>query len=229
MFTDAGGLHFECSLSSTPISHSGFAAARDATYKLIQLVQLHGPALEELYDLAIDPLETNNLLPGPLNSAQQAAYSALQAAIGQLQSTAPSVVSYGTAGCAGSNGSPAISAVGQPRLGQTYTVGLQNGARSRSAVLLLGYSNAEWQGFTLPFPLASIGGASGCFVWAAGHLHLVTTTNSQGAAWVPVALPDNSTLLAARLYHSWLVTDPLAPGNPLGLTSSDGLRATVGQ
>lgn len=55
-------------------------ASRDAEYKLIR--HKVGPGLvEELYHVAIDPLELDNLLPGPLNAVEQAHYDQLKAHI----------------------------------------------------------------------------------------------------------------------------------------------------
>lgn len=206
---------------------SGFAALRDQRYKLIRFLG-PGTATEEMYDLQLDPFEQSDLLLGALSAQEQWAYQQLAAQLTALRDTSGSFAVYGSAACAGGLGLPAISATGTPRLGDTYTVHLQNGGAAQLAFLLLGGSRTTWEGIPLPFPLAAIGGGPGCFIEAAGDLVAPVLTTAGGDASCSVPLPVEPTLVSAPVYHAWIAVDPAAPGNPLGITTSPGLVAVVG-
>jgi len=57
-------------------------------YKLITWTSSTGP-IDELYDLALDPLEVSDLLPGPLTPEQRSAYHALKAELYDLLGFSP--------------------------------------------------------------------------------------------------------------------------------------------
>jgi len=83
-------------------------AIRGERYKLIR--RQTGVA-EELYDLALDPFETTNLLPG-LSASEQLAYDQLAAELTALTFVPPT--SYCTAGTSASGCRAALSASGTP-------------------------------------------------------------------------------------------------------------------
>jgi hypothetical protein len=206
-----------------------FAAIREATYKLIRRLGTV-PAVDELYDLALDPFEQRDLLATPpLTPAQQAAYDALARELDAIRNPAGSVTAYGALACAGSNGFPRIAWSGAPALGASYALELRGGASSQPALLLAGISDERWGALALPFPLSAIGGGRGCELYASGELHAATITDPAGQAAVAIAVPAAAALLGATLFHTWLVVDPAAPSNQLGLTASDGARAVIGR
>lgn len=207
---------------------SGDSAVRDSTYKLIRRRSAR-PVLHEFYDLAADTFEQNELLSSrPLTPVEQTAMAALLAEINSIQNLSPSITAFGAPSCVGSNGRPAIGWTGAPYAGDTYTLTLQHGAAHELAVLHLGASNSRWGGVSLPYPLSSIGGGPGCFVHVSAEGLASTITDGHGSASISITLPVLSAIVGTSLFHAWLVRDPGAPNNPLGITSSDGARAVIG-
>ena len=83
----AGGRDFVYVESFSPNGFGPYAseerAALDGRYKLIW----RDGGYEELFDLALDPFEANNLLSAPLDPAAQAAFDALAGEIERLHTT----------------------------------------------------------------------------------------------------------------------------------------------
>ncbi len=94
--------------SSFPASNHE-QALRGERFKLIRRYQ--GGISEEFYDLALDPFETTNLLPG-LNALQQLSYDLFDAELATLTATAPT--SYCTSGTSASGCQAMLSAAGTP-------------------------------------------------------------------------------------------------------------------
>jgi hypothetical protein len=213
-------------------AETGFTAVRDDRYKVVQLLSefagQDGFPKDEMYDLIEDPFEATDLLLGTLTPAQQARYDFLTAARDALRQPAGLFRTYGGTSCMGSNGPPSIQSPHVPTVGATYDVQLVGGAPSSTAVLFFGLSNESWGGIPLPFPLSAIGGGPGCAIQAAGHLTLALPTDPGGAAALSVPVPLDLGLVNRILFHTWLVIDPAAPGNPLGVTASDGAAAVLG-
>ena len=201
---------------------------REATHKLIRYYAPPAAPTELLFDLVADPFEQSNLLPGPLTAAQQAGYAALLAELAQIVNTSGSFSTFGSNSCTGSNGNPVIAATGTPRVGSTYTVSLDRGAANQSVLLFAGASSSRWASLALPLPLLSLGGGAGCFIHASAELVVPTVTGPTGRASVAMPVPNTTLLIAAPVYHSWVVVDPAAPSNPLGVTASNGGVAVIG-
>ena len=197
---------------------------RDANYKLIRNLAVN----DQLYELAVDPFEQNNLLLGTLTAPEQAAYNAMLAELAIIRDQTGGFASFGNTACAGSNGNPTISGSGSPQINNSYTVHLSNGAPSQTAILLLGDSNSSWAGIPLPLPLAVIGSGPGCFIYSNSPVTVPVPTSGTGDASVTVPLPNASYLVTGSIYHSWLVVDPAAPSAG-SLTASDGLEVIIGQ
>ncbi|MCA8955022.1 MAG: sulfatase-like hydrolase/transferase [Planctomycetes bacterium] len=207
---------------------NGFATLRNDRYKLIRLFRVAQPPTEQLYDLLVDPFEQSDLLLGSLTTEQQLARDSLRAELDALRTRTAAVYRYGATDCVGSNGRPTIGVTGSPVIGTTYRVLVQNGPRRSSAVLLSGLSAETWAPLVLPFPLTTLGGGAGCYVLASGDVLTPVSTDAAGAASIPVALPSDRSLVGWTVFHGWLLTDPSAPANPLGITASDGLAALLG-
>jgi hypothetical protein len=203
-------------------------AVRDERYKLIRYYAPPAPPTELLFDLAVDPFEQHNLLAGSLTPTQRAAYTALLAEHARIVDTSGSFSTFGATSCAGSNGAPAIGSAGTPRIGSAYAVSLSGAAASQPALLLTGASRERWGPLTLPWPLAASGGGPGCSVYGSGELLTPTATTAAGTASLAIPVPNLLVLISASIYHSWLIADPAAPANPLGITASDGGVAVVG-
>jgi hypothetical protein len=129
---------------------------------------------------------------------------------------------YGS-GCAGSRGVPTLNAQGTslPRVGQTFTAHVGNLPFTGPVFLFLGSSDSFHGPTPLPFPLAVIG-APGCSILASGdELHELTNVLGS-AAWSfqVAAFPG------VNFDNQAIVLDPGV--NALGLTVSNGVRATIG-
>ena len=113
-------------------------------------------------------------------------------------------------------------------MGSGYEIHLREAAIAQPAALMVGVSNTRGLGVVLPFPLESIGGGRGCFIYSSGEVVYSVLTGSAGEALVPINLPAFPGLVSNSLYHSWLVLDPAAEQNPLGITNTAGGVAVIG-
>jgi hypothetical protein len=141
--------------------------------------------------------------------------------IGQARAA---VSTFGT-GCAGASGVPLLAAAGVPRLGTTYRLDLTSARAQTPAVFFVGISRTTWLGLTLPMSLAAFG-APTCTLLASGELPFAAGTSATGTASLPIAVPNDATLIDRRLYHQVLVSDPAA--NALNLVFTRGLDALIG-
>jgi hypothetical protein len=200
---------------------------RNATHKLIRRFD-ETPVRDELYDLINDAFEQNDLLLAVLDPVAQAAYDALSVEMDAVRDTSGRIEGYGAAQCAGSNGNPAIGWSGVPAIGSSYDVWVTAAAAQQHAVLVLGQSNTLWAGLSLPFPFEQIGGGPGCLLYASAETTLAAATDASGTAALTVQVPHQLALVAGTYYHTWVIFDPLAPGNALGITTSDAAAVTIG-
>ena len=129
-------------------------------------------------------------------------------------------------GCAGSAGTPALSAVGEPNLGATWTVQVASLPAGAANVPfgILGTSRSTWVGFALPLSLASIG-APGCDVLVSVDV-AAPLTNLGGSATWSLSIPGDAGLAGVEFFVQAAVLDRLA--NRLGLAASNGGAARVG-
>jgi hypothetical protein len=129
---------------------------------------------------------------------------------------------FGT-GCAGSRGVVSLNAQGNslPRIGQTFDLHIGNLPFQGPVFLFLGISNTNYGPTPLPFSLAGLGAPS-CSVLASGD-ELNVLTNVLGTAVWQRAMPAFPGLV---FYNQAFALDPSA--NALGMTASNGGRATVG-
>jgi arylsulfatase A-like enzyme len=206
---------------------SGFATARDASYKLIQRYSSQ-PTVEELYDLDADPFETSDLMRGALGAEARAHHDALSAEIARIRGATAGFEPYGTTGCTGSHGVPALAGTGMPRLGGSYSVRLTGAPPTTAVVLGIGGSAEYFGPLDLPFPLTLLGAGAGCWLFASLELTSGTATDAGGNASRTLQVPTDDVLLGGAVHHTWLVVDPAAPANPLGVVATSGLRARLG-
>ncbi len=131
---------------------------------------------------------------------------------------------YGV-GCAGSGGTPSLSAgYGMvPTAGQSFAVQVTGLPLVGSTFLFVGASQTQWGSFALPLNLSVIG-MNGCSLLASGDF-LLPVTNVLGSGLCSFDLPLS---LAGQQFFNQAIA--LAPGaNPAGMIVSNGARATVGQ
>ncbi|MBK8975105.1 MAG: sulfatase-like hydrolase/transferase [Planctomycetes bacterium] len=204
---------------------NGHACVRDDRYKLIHRYSGGG---DEMFDLVADPFERVNLLSRGLSSAEQIAWAGLLNELSRLRGRAARIATLGAPRCTGSNGTPAIGAARVPRIGGNYDVLLTNAASAAPAALLLGLSATQWGGRPLPLDLSALGAGVGCTLWCSPDNAIAAATSPAGDASTTVVLPYRPELVGRPLFHTWLCVDPGAPGNVLGVTTSDGIAAVIG-
>ncbi|MEC8652774.1 MAG: M14 family zinc carboxypeptidase [Planctomycetota bacterium] len=122
-------------------------------------------------------------------------------------------------------GVPSLTADGVPSLGVTFEVELAGAVANAAALLVLGNSDAVWQGAPLPFSLAALG-APGCELLVSGDATQLVTTDGNGEASVPISVPNVTALLDAAFYEQFAVLDPAA--NSLGFAFSNAGAGVVG-
>ena len=123
------------------------------------------------------------------------------------------------AGCAGSNGTPTLSAPDAPRLGLDYDLFL-NHIQVGVPLAFFAFSlNAP-----TPTPLAAIG-MPGCTAYV-GLDVLQAGAAAAGTATTQLPIPANVALMGASLFAQGLSFDPGV--NAAGLTASNGLRGVLG-
>lgn len=163
---------------------------------------------------------------GGCNSGTAASRAAWATARAQICSATPGAYRTYGRGCLGSNGSfPALSNNGLPVTGVPFDVVLSQARGNAAVTLLVGTSDTQWNGLTLPFDMTIVG-AVGCNLLASGQLLLGTTTNGSGGATISIRFPDNSALIGLLFYNQFIIADQ--PANNLGLVFSNGGAGTVG-
>jgi len=135
-----------------------------------------------------------------------------------------SFVGFGS-GCAGSAGVPWHSGTGVPEIGQVVNYQVSSARAASPAVLLVGASNTQWNGMTLPVSLGFLGAPS-CALRVAPHLMLTVTTSASGTATRSFTVPVSTALIHGGLHTQYAVFDPAA--NAAGLAFSRGLTTTLG-
>jgi len=117
---------------------------------------------------------------------------------------------------------PSIGITGTPTLGQTYLPRVTDAPAATFALLASGLTNQTYQG--LPLPLA-IPGAPGCDLLVSADVVSMTTTSVAGTGSLPIAVPNQASLVGLEVFHQWIVGD--LPANSLGFVVSDGGVVTI--
>lgn len=120
---------------------------------------------------------------------------------------------------------PVLTSLETPQIGNQFPVLLSQARPSSAAALLLGLSDATWNGLSLPFDLGLLG-APGCPLLASGESIQIVPTSAAGTASFTYDIPNNIYILGARVYNQYLVVDPLA--NNLGLVVSNAAVGVLG-
>jgi hypothetical protein len=94
--------------------------------------------------------------------------------------------------------------------------------------LLTGFSSTSWGPITLPLDLAKLGAGSGCVLSSSGEIFVATATTGTGTASVRFQVPSVPALVDHALFHTWLIVDPKAPNNALGLVTTRAGAAVLG-
>lgn len=127
---------------------------------------------------------------------------------------------YYGAGCGGPGGTPSLTGVGMPNLGNTFYFQVTNAPPAAAVYLLIG-SGPQ------PPPLnLGLLGAPGCYLEVASTLLVPLQANRSGVVTLAQPLPINPSLVGATLAVQALVHDPLA--NRLGFTTSNRMDISIG-
>jgi hypothetical protein len=140
----------------------------------------------------------------------------------------PSFVKYG-AGCAGSAGTPTLSAqpTFEPKLGTGFNFSLTSLPAGAGPIsLLLGASRLNYAGLTLPYDLSVIG-MTACRLYAGADLVLFGVNIGGGTGLASVLIPSSTALLGQAVYAQAFVPD--ATGNQFGATMTNAAQLLLGQ
>ena len=73
--------------------------------------------------------------------------------------------------------------------------------------MMIGTTNQTWFGNSLPLNLAPFGAPQGCELNAALEISLMTTTDSNGNASIPMFIPNEPFLFSLPLFAQWCAAD----------------------
>lgn len=126
-------------------------------------------------------------------------------------------------GCAGTAGTPALSARNGllPWIGETFEFELSNLVPAQPAWVFVGASNVQWGTVSLPFNLGVLGFNS-CQLFASGEI-VLPVVNNQGVAIGALEVPPVTALLGSMVYLQALAGDP-----GVGISVSDAGALTFG-
>lgn len=180
---------------------------------------------EELYDLRLDPAETNDLSRQP-SPADAAAYQQLTTRLWQLREQGI-VVNYGN-GCPTTVGNVRIKSYAPPSLGVAHHMRILSPGTGPSVVtfptiLVIGASSTAWLGSQLPYPLDPAL-LPGCDLNVSPDFPAYFgATNALFYVWIPA----DPSFLGLTAYLQAAVADPAA--NAAGFALSPGYRITIGR
>lgn len=132
---------------------------------------------------------------------------------------------YGS-GCTGTAGVPVLSPLGNstPTLGTAYASQITNmPGPTGVGIMVIGFSDTAFGALTLPLDLTPFG-MTGCNLLASRDASALLLSASGQASWA-FGIPNNPALTGIVLFNQAFVYDVGA--NPMGLTSSNGMRLTV--
>ena len=118
---------------------------------------------------------------------------------------------------------PAMSTAGLPNIGTSYDLQLADALPLTIGALASGLTDEFYQGIPLPVTLP---GTVDCELLVAGDVLDVVVTDANGDAGFQMAIPNDPSVVGARLFHQWVLLDEAA--NQLGIVLSDAARASVG-
>lgn len=170
---------------------------------------------------------TANEIPGrnAMSDAElELVWDRVRAALATWTSYTPGqLLTLGSAGCAGTAGTPTHLTYGTGEIGDAVQFTCLNLPSSTVALLMLGFSDQSWNGVPLPLDLAVVG-APGCLLRQDGAI--TEALVASGSTQRSITLPNTPSIIGASLYSQFLVGD--APANALGWTISNARKLVVG-
>ena len=120
---------------------------------------------------------------------------------------------------------PRLFAGGEPRIGRTFDLHLQDGPPSSFAVVWLGLSTRHWGIFGLPLSMTPFG-ARGCSIYSDVVLPVPIALDAAGHRAVKLTLPNTRLFVLYHFYYQAMCFDPRA--NLLGASFSNALGTRIG-
>ena len=180
-----------------------------------------GPGARRLSSLAFDRLRGTTVLFGGAASLGGGAGTTLNDTWIYGASYSP----FGP-GCAGSAGTPSLTALAGPRVGQTFVPTLSNLVPIMPlAILALGFSDTVWQGAPLPFDLTSFGIPGCSLLMAADRIDVIAAQNGIGQQFLPI--PADPAFVGVYFYQQGFSFE-VAGFNAFGGVLSNAARARIG-
>jgi len=136
----------------------------------------------------------------------------------------PQASSFG-AGCAGTNGTPTLTA-SSPRIGQRCTISGFNMPPNGNVWLVQGNSNLSWNGNLLPFELSSFQ-APGCSLRVRPDMVRDGWADAFGTYSAKIQIAASNSLLGTHIYLQAFPGDPKVNG--FGRTASNGVDLLIGK
>lgn len=137
--------------------------------------------------------------------------------------TPATVAPFGT-GCAGTVGTPTLTAPARPWVGDAWSLTLAPVPTGAAAAIGFGLSRTAWGPDPLPLSLAAVG-MPGCELRIAPDA-IAAATTAGAVATLIAPIPVNPALVGLVVYLQGQATDPAA--NPGGTVFSNGLAIRVG-
>ena len=200
----------------------------DGDYKLIRFTD--DPVIlphEELYNVRLDPRETNDLLaPGATTTpSDRAAHQTLSNGLWEMRSRGY-IVAFGN-DCSTSAGSVRLQSYAPPSIGTPHFLrvlspGVGPNTQTFGSFVYFGFGLGSWDAPGLPLPLDSFG-MPGCTQYARQDV-LVYAGPTNSLFMVP--MPSGTAMLGSVAAAQAFVSEPGL--NPAGLAVSAGYRMTLG-
>jgi len=198
-------------------------AILDGRFTYLRFARPNGTIRQELYDLDVDPQQTNNLLLQPLSQTAADAYRDLWRELAILRGYAWQT-SFGD-GCSGGGIAPLLAASAAPVPGTVVTMAVSGlSAGVFATVGAIGFTDQAFNGAPLPIDLTSAG-LTGCMLYLDPALTTVATATTTNASW-SVALPNQPNIIGQALFAQAF---PLLMGaNPAGILATNAVEGIVG-
>ena len=90
---------------------------------------------------------------------------------------------------------------------------------------MIGVSNTAWSGGALPYSLSAIGGGT-CTLYVSLDVLLGYQTSAAGSVTASLTVPNDKTLLGAKVHVQFSVNDPTA--NSFGYVTTNAGTAVLG-
>jgi hypothetical protein len=201
---------------------SGYYVLRGG-YKLIRFTgDRNVPPHEELYRLLNDPLETSNMLAGPLTNTEQTIHQLLADDLWRLRRKGYAL-QFGS-GCAGPAGGIQPYAFAPPTIGVPYAMSFERLTQGppMPTFVLFGWSSEIAHGTPLPADLGNFGMPGCSLLVSDDRVHYAGPSNQPFF----VQIPFSQRLVGTVLHVQGFAVDPTA--NTLGLINSRAFRITIG-